>query len=60
MGQQHSGEQGARNFSTGLYALKKEIGIEAHPRAEQLSHELASRFAKKVRRRLYGRHLTDW
>ena len=49
MGQQHSEEQGARNVSTGP-SLEEHGEIEAHSFAEQLSHELALRFARKVQK----------
>lgn len=55
MGQQHSDEQGAHNVSTGP-SLEKTSGTEAHSPAEQLSRELASRFARKVQKA----HLVWW
>ena len=55
MGQQHSEEQGARNVSTGPFPKgEKGILFKAYSPAEQLSHELALRFARKVRRCLFG------
>jgi len=47
MGQGHSEEEGSRNVSTGIFPARGKDVNYTHLHIEQLSHELALRFARK-------------